>query len=120
MAGAAPDFWSTYVWFSATYVVYAAMTALVGFAFASLTRNTGFALGAALVYFGFIDRLLTLLPNWVDKLTFINNASAFLEHGSDFDGDTSLSTLHGGVTLTMYVLVLLAVTVTLFKRRDVT
>jgi hypothetical protein len=95
------------------------MTALLGFAIASLTRNTGFALGAALVYFGFVDRLLTLLPDWVDKLTFVVNAAAFLDHGTEFD-DITLSTLHGGVTVAAYVGVLLAAAVTLFQRRDVT
>jgi ABC-2 type transport system permease protein len=119
MNGAAADFWSTYVSFAATNVVYAVMTALLGFAIASLTRNTGFALGAALVYFGFVDRLLTLLPDWVDRLTFIVNAAAFLDHGSEFD-DISLSTLHGGVTVAGYVSVLVVAAVTLFRRRDVT
>jgi hypothetical protein len=120
MAGAPPDYFSTYLSFALTLVAYAVMTALLGFAIASLTRNTGFALGAALVYFGFIDRLLTLLPDWVDRLTFVNNASAFLEHGTDVGDGVSLSTLHGGVTVAAYVLVLSAVAVELFKRRDVT
>jgi hypothetical protein len=119
MAGAAPDFWPTYVSFAATNIVYAVITALLGFAIASLTRNTGFAMGAALVYFGFVDRLLTLLPDWVDRLTFIVNAAAFLDHGAEFD-DNTLSTLHGGVTVAAYVAVLLTAAILLFQRRDVT
>jgi ABC-type transport system involved in multi-copper enzyme maturation permease subunit len=119
MADASEHFWSTYVGYSATSVAYAVITALLAFAIASLTRNTGFALGAAFVYFLFIEHLLMLLPDWVDRLTFVNNAGAFIDHGGD-TGDVQLSTLHGGVTLVVYVAVVLGAAIALFNRRDVT
>jgi ABC-type transport system involved in multi-copper enzyme maturation permease subunit len=124
MSGAANDFWLDYVGTGASAVALAVFAALFGFTLASLTRNTGFALGAGVVYFVIIDRVLTLLPDWIDRFTLFNNITAFLNHGAELSigagPPVTLTTLRAGVTLTVYVAVLFAVATTLFNRRDVT
>jgi hypothetical protein len=124
MVGAPDDLWSTFLGNSATGASFAVITAVLGFGIASLTRNTGFALGTAFVYVAFIERLLSLLGDWVDSFMLFNNAGAFLQHGIDLtrdDGTTyELTTFRGGVTLVVYVAVVLAAAVTTFNRRDVT
>jgi ABC-type transport system involved in multi-copper enzyme maturation permease subunit len=122
MADAGEHFWRTYTGNGATALALAVFAAIFGFTIASLTRNTGFALGAGFVYLAVIDRVLVLLPNWIDKFTLFNNVAAFLNHGADVNhGDpVTLSTLRAGITLSAYIAVLFALATTLFQRRDVT
>jgi hypothetical protein len=124
MAGAPSDLWSTYLGNSATGIAFAVITSVLAFGIASLTRNTGFALGAAFVYVAFIERLLTLLGNWIEPFLFFNSAGAFLDHGIELHHDDGssyeLTTARGGVTLVVYVAVVLGAAVTTFNRRDVT
>ena len=124
MVGAPSDLWTTYVGNSATGIGFAVITAVLGFGIASLTRNTGFALGVAFVYVAIIERLLSLLGDWVDPFMFFYNAGAFLDHGVDLtrdDGSTYvLTTTRGGITLVVYAAVVLGAAVTTFNRRDVT
>jgi hypothetical protein len=124
LAGAPDDLWTTYVGNSATVVAFAVITSTLAFGIASLTRNTGFALGVAFVYVAIIERLLSLLGDWIDPFMFFYNAGAFLDHGVDLtrdDGSTYvLTTVRGGVTLVAYAAVVLTAAITSFNRRDVT
>jgi hypothetical protein len=125
MAGAADDFWSDYVGNAATVVALAVLAAVLGFAVASLTRNTGFALGAAFVYLGILDHVLSLLPDWIEPFTVTNNVAAFVGHGLELtthpDGTvTTLSTGRAAVTLVLYVGILFGTATALFRGRDVT
>jgi hypothetical protein len=124
MSGAGDHFWTDYVGNSATVVALAVLTALLGFAIASLTRNTGFALGVAFAYFVVIEQLLRLLPDWIDPFTVANNIGAFVDHGLELtrsDGTVMiLTTTRAGLTLVVYVAVVLGAATALFRRRDVT
>ena len=117
-------FWSDYVGTAASMVGLAVLAAVLGFAVASLTRNTGFALGAAFVYLGILDHVLGLLGDWIDPFLVNNNVAAFINHGYDIghsDGTvTTLTTGRSAVTLVLYVGVILAAAIALFRRRDVT
>lgn len=118
------NFWSDYIGTAASMVALAVLAAVLGFAVASLTRNTGFALGAAFVYLGILDHVLALLGDWIDPFLVNNNVTAFINHGYDIghsDGTvTTLTTGRAAVTLVLYVGIILAVAVSLFRRRDVT
>jgi len=118
------NLWSDYVGNSLTVIALAVLGAVFGFAIASLTRNTGFALGAAFVYAVVIEALLHLLPKWVLPFTLVSNIGAFVNHGLDLDvgpeGTLRLSMLRAGITLTCYVAGLFALATALFRRRDVT
>jgi ABC-type transport system involved in multi-copper enzyme maturation permease subunit len=124
MTGAGDDFWSDYVGNAASVVALAVLATVLGFAVASLTRNTGFAMGAAFVYLGILDHALSLLPDWIEPFTVNKNVAALLSHGFDIqhaDGTvTTLTTGRAAVTLVLYVGLILFAATALFRRRDVT
>jgi ABC-type transport system involved in multi-copper enzyme maturation permease subunit len=124
MNDAGPGFWGTYVGNGAAVVALAVFTAVLGFAIASLTRNTGVALGVAFAYFAVIDQLLRLLPDWIDPFTVLNNIGALVDRGLELsrsDGSVmTLTTTRAAVTLTIYLGIVLGTAVVLFRRRDVT
>ena len=124
MAGAGEHFWRDYVGNAATVVALAVLATLLGFAISSLTRNTGVALGVGFVYFVVIDQLLRALFDWIEPYTLVSNIGAFVDHGLEIsrsDGTVmTLTTGRAGVTLVIYVAVVLGVAIALFRRRDVT
>lgn len=99
----------------------AVMTASVGFGLASLTRNTGAALGVGFVYLLAVENLIRgLKPAW-QRWLLGDNAVAFVSgepQGYAFGYTPSVT--RAGVVLGAYCAVLLAVAFGQFRARDVT
>jgi hypothetical protein len=96
----------------------ASALALVGYALASIGRNTAAALGAGFVYFAFVEGLIRgLRPQWQPWLLGENSA-LFIEGGHSLDlGHSSMA---AGALIGVYALVALAIGVEFLRRRDVT
>ena len=100
-----------------------ALTAIAAFSIASLTRNTGAALGAAFLYFVIIEQVIHAWKPWTAKYLVSPNIAALVAGHVDLSESDKLVILHSGragVTICVYVAVLLGVTTALFVRRDVT
>lgn len=94
--------------------------AAVGFAFASVGRNTAGALGVAFGYFVVVENLVhAIWPKWHTWLVS-ENAANFLLTGSSEEGFTGRSGLGAGIYLLFVACLLLAVAVGVFRTRDVT
>ena len=96
----------------------ASAMALVGYALASIGRNTAAALGAGFVYFAVVEGLIRgLRPEWQPWLLG-ENSVLFIEGGSSLDlGHSSIA---AGALVGAYALVALAIGVGFLHRRDVT
>lgn len=130
-----PDFLRDTLALQGRSVLLVVIAALLGFGLANLIRNTGAALGIAFVYFAVVETAVgALRPRWAEYLVG-DNVIALLTPGGhtlylnegyadEFGNYVStgrelvMSNAHGGVTLSVYCLVVLVVGVVLFRRRD--
>jgi ABC-type transport system involved in multi-copper enzyme maturation permease subunit len=98
----------------------AAISALIGFSFASIGRNTTAAMGTIFVYFVAIEPIVRALrPGWV-KWLFIDNASIFISEQSTSFPPLDRSVWGAGLLLAIYSGIALIAGLMWFKRRDVT
>lgn len=95
------------------------ITAAIGFAVASIGRNTAAALGAGFAYLAVIENLVRgLRPQWHGWL-LTDNAAVFITGGNaGFPFERTV--MQAGALLAVYAAVLLFVGVAMFRRRDVT
>ena len=122
-------FWSDIVATQGRTVLLVVLTALGGFGLANLVRNTGASLGIGFVYFAIVETASrALMPAWEPWL-LTNNAAGLLSPGGftvfifnqqNFgEPDQYLITnLQGGLLLSGVVVVVVAIGVVLFAKRD--
>jgi ABC-2 type transport system permease protein len=92
--------------------------AVIGFAIASVSRNTAAGLGVGFGYTVIVENLIRgLRPQWARWLVG-DNAVAFIT-GSSPDPSFELSMIRAGLVLALYASVLAIVAVALFRARDV-
>ncbi len=128
-------FWADLAGQGARSVLLVVLATLLGFGLANLIRNTGAALGIAFAYFAVVETALRNLLPTSQPFLISDSSAAFVVQGGLrlFLPGTSVDTgtgfieeyteyivtnLRGGLTLTAYTLVLLAVGTWLFRRRD--
>lgn len=107
---------------------------LLGFGIANLIRNTAAAFGAAFVYFAIVESALRSISPATQPYLFTTGLQAWVSGGGiDVYGApvynqqqgsvelavTHVSNLHGGLLLLAYAAVLLAISLLLFRRRDI-
>jgi hypothetical protein len=91
----------------------------VGFALASAARNTAASIIVGFVYFAVLEQILRVFrPNWARWLV-AENAALWLV-GDEAGVGFAQSRLRAIVTLIAYSVILLSVSLALFRRRDVT
>jgi ABC-type transport system involved in multi-copper enzyme maturation permease subunit len=96
------------------------VVALIGFAIASLGRNTAAALGAVFAYLVVLEPLLrSLRPKWQPWLLYDNIVTFIQGHASDFTQHPR-SLLGAGVMIGLYTVGLGTIAAMAFHRRDVT
>lgn len=108
---------------------------LLGFGVANLLRNTAAALGVAFVYFVIVEAVLRGISPGLQPYQFTVGLQAWVSDGGvtvygDLVYDQQqgyltpeaipVSNLHGGLVLAVYALVVLGVSVWVFRRRDIT
>lgn len=131
-----PDgFWSEYLGQGGRAVLLVVIATLLGFGLANLTRNTGAALGIGFAYFAVVETALGTFVASTQPFLLTASAVALIQQGGltlfregpTVDEDTGsftefteivVSNLRGGLTLSAYLLVLLALGTWLFRRRD--
>ncbi|MET3804425.1 ABC-type transport system involved in multi-copper enzyme maturation permease subunit [Nakamurella sp. UYEF19] len=130
----AAQFWPdvVHVQIRAALVVVPVM--LLGFGLANLIKNTAAALGVAFVYLAVVESVLraispslqpyqftTSLLAWVNKggLTVYGDLVYDQKNGYVQPLEIHVSNLHGGITMMAYALVVLAVSIAWFRRRDI-
>jgi ABC-2 type transport system permease protein len=97
----------------------AAIAASIGFAIAAMARNTGAAIIVGFIYFTVLEGLIRAFrPNWARWL-FGENAAVFL-FGREVGGLPLHSQTRAIATLVAYAVILMLISITLFRRRDVT
>ena len=130
----AETFWSDTTWVMVRAALLVIPAALLGFGLANLLRNTAAAFGVAFVFFVIVESVMRgISPGW-QPYQFTTNAAAWVTSGGItvygdpvFDPQTGsvdylqipISNLHGGIVLAAYALVVLGVSVVLFRRRDI-
>lgn len=128
-------FWADVAGQAGRGLLLAVIGTLLGFGLANLVRNTGAALGVGFVYFAVAESALRPLIPRSPPYLITESALALVENGgtslfvagptvdeatgsfTDFT-EIVVSNLRGGLTLTAYLVVLLAVGTWLFRRRD--
>jgi hypothetical protein len=96
-----------------------AVLAALGFALASIGRNTAASVGVGFAYLLVVEGLLAALVSWLRPVLITPNAIAFV--GGTPLGDVGLSSPGAaGVLLGFYAVGFLAVALALFRIRDVT
>ena len=96
----------------------ASVASVIGFAVASIGRNTAAALGAGFAYLAVIENLVRgLRPGW-QRWLFTDNAAVFIT-GGDVSFTFKRTMLQALVLLAAYAAALFAVGVVLFRARDV-
>jgi hypothetical protein len=96
----------------------ASVASVIGFAVASIGRNTAAALGAGFAYLAVIENLVRgLRPGW-QRWLFTDNAAVFIT-GGDVSFTFERTMLQALVLLAAYAAVLFAVGVVMFRARDV-
>lgn len=97
-----------------------AFAALIGFAIASLGRNTAAALGVAFVYLIVLEPLLrSLRPRWEPWLLYDNLVTFIQGHASDFTRYPR-SLAGAAVMVIVYTVGLSGIAAVAFQRRDIT
>ena len=106
----------------------------LGFGLANLVRNTAAALGIAFVYFAVLESVLRSISPSLPPYLLVTSITAWTTHGGvtvfgreHFDQGSGyvqpetihVSNLHGGLTLLIYAAVILGISLTLFRRQDV-
>jgi hypothetical protein len=100
--------------------VVAAMGAVVGHALAWLSRNTAVAVGAVLGYAAVVEPLLRAIrPKW-EPWFLVSNAVRFITAHPVEIGTRTRSTVGAAVLLASYTAVIVALSLGIFRRRDVT
>lgn len=96
----------------------ASVASVVGFAVASIGRNTAAALGAGFAYLAVIENLVRgLRPGW-QRWLFTDNAAVFVT-GGNAGFSFQRTTLQALVLLAAYAAALFSVSVMMFRSRDV-
>nr|MBA3523034.1 ABC transporter permease subunit [Geodermatophilaceae bacterium] len=128
-------YWSDLVGQSGRAVLLGLIATLFGFGVANLVRNTGAAFGAGFLYFAVVETALRIVASRSQPFLLSDSALAFLlpgglslfRPGPMVDEGTGafqefseyvVGNVRGGVTLGVYLAVLLAVGFWLFRRRD--
>jgi len=128
-------FWADILGQGGRSVLLVVIATLLGFGLANLTRNTGAALGIGFAYFAVVETALGTLVASTQPFLFTASAVALIQQGGvtffrpgpTVDDETGsftefseivVSNLRGGLTLSAYLLVLLALGTWLFRRRD--
>ncbi|MDQ1709382.1 MAG: type transport system permease protein [Frankiaceae bacterium] len=133
-AGMTTGWWQSQALVAARGLGLAAFAAAIGFALAFATRNSGFALGVAFVYFAIIQSLLIGWKPWLIRYVLAGPIAAWMNagfqhhyqvrvpggQGEVVDKVIKLSTTFGGVALLAYALVAVALAAAWFRSRDVT
>jgi hypothetical protein len=127
---ALPDgFWGDLFATQGRTILLVVLTALGGFGLANLVRNTGASLGIGFVYFAIVETAIRALrPTWEPWL-LTNNAAGLLSPGGFtvyvFDPQSFgepeqyvITNLQGGLLLSGVVVVVVAIGVVLFAKRD--
>jgi ABC-type transport system involved in multi-copper enzyme maturation permease subunit len=95
--------------------------AVIGLAVASLGRNTAAALGAAFVYFVFLEQLIRgLRPRWQPWLLSDNVATFLLAHAPDSSSAFPRSPAVAALWLSVIAFAIGGISLLAFHRRDVT
>jgi ABC-type transport system involved in multi-copper enzyme maturation permease subunit len=95
------------------------VAALIGFAIASLGRNTAAALGVAFAYLVVLEPLLrSLRPKWQPWLLYDNLVTFIQGHAADFTRHPR-SLTGAAVMITLYTVGMGAIAALVFQRRDV-
>jgi ABC-type transport system involved in multi-copper enzyme maturation permease subunit len=98
----------------------AVMASVLGFAIATIGRNTAAALGVAFVYLAVAERLIgALRPHWQPWLIG-DNSLLFLNGEDNRFPPLNRSMLAAAGLLGTYTLILIVVALVVFRRRDVT
>ncbi|HVF19088.1 MAG TPA: hypothetical protein VNA14_02480, partial [Mycobacteriales bacterium] len=92
----------------------------VSFGIASLTRNTGVALGFGFVYFAILENILRVVADWPEPYLIGNAVAAWLNGSDTLDGGVVLSRGGAAAVLVAYAAGIVAIMTALFARRDVT
>jgi len=96
------------------------LAALIGFAIASIGRNTAAAIGAAFVYLAVLEPLLrNLRPKWQPWLLYDNIATFIQGHAADFTRYPR-SLTGAAVVISLYAVGLSGIAAAAFQRRDIT
>ena len=135
LGDAAPHFWSDVLGVQVRAALLVLPTVWLGYGLANLIRNTAAALGVAFVYLAVLESVIrgispslqpyqftTSLAAWVTRGGVIVYGKAVYDQqqGSVTTQEIHVSSLHGGLTLLIYAAVVLAVSLVLFRRRDIT
>lgn len=131
----AAHFWSDIAGVQVRAALLVLPTVWLGFGLANLIRNTAAALGIAFVYFAVLENVIRAINPGLQPYLFTTGLAAWVTHGGvTVDGalvynqaqgfvapeQIHVSNLSGALTLLIYAAVVLAVSVTLFRRRDIT
>ena len=121
--GAPDDLWRTVALADLRALALGILMAWLAFAIASLTRNTGVALGVGFVYFAILEQLLRVVAQWLNPY-LIGNAIAIWIGGRmriDSGGSSTFEFTRpaAAAVLVAYSVGLLAFMTALFARRDV-
>jgi ABC-type transport system involved in multi-copper enzyme maturation permease subunit len=127
--GLTGEWWSDQALVAARGLALSAFTGTVGFAIAFATRNTGFALGAAFLYFAILESLVVAWKGWLMRYSLRGIIAAWQGNGFRYSyggGATSppveafISRNSGGLTMLVYAAVAVAAAALWFRQRDVT
>ncbi|WP_111768084.1 hypothetical protein [Nakamurella deserti] len=135
LGSSADAFWPTTLQVSVRAALLVVPMAVLGFGLANLMRNTAAALGVAFVYFAVVETVLGGISPRLQPYQFTVGLRAWVQDGGItvygdpvYDQQTGnldpelipVSNLHGGIVLLAYAVVVLTVSVALFRRRDIT
>ncbi len=133
-AGAA-GFWSDVLRVQVRAALLVIPIVLLGFGLANLLRNTAAALGIAFVYLAVVETVIRGISPSLQPYLFTNGVAAWVSTGGItvfgrpvYDQQQGfvtpeqihISNLQGGIIMLVYAAVVLAVSVALFRRRDIT
>lgn len=127
-------FWSHVVDAQVRSALLVLVTAAMGFALASLLRNTAAAFGIAFVYFAVVETVLRAINPDLQPYLFTTGLTAWAsnagitvegrpEYQQEFQSiqpkEIFVSNSHGGLVLLLFALVLVIAALTSFRRRDI-
>jgi ABC-type transport system involved in multi-copper enzyme maturation permease subunit len=99
--------------------------ATIGYGIASLTRNTGAALGAGFVYFAIFETFIGIVFSRAQEWLLLVNIAALLTPGGIAEDNSggdfiTISSQRGALVLIGYAVIINTVAYLLFRRRDIT
>lgn len=131
----APHFWADVLGVQVRAALLVLPAVWLGFGLANLIRNTAAALGIAFVYFVVLENVLRAISPALQPYLFTTGVAAWATRGGvTVDGKLAynqqsgfvmpeqihVSNLSGGLILLTYAAVVLAASLALFRRRDIT